>query len=59
MREYKSKKIKVRLNRMTVKNEKKDDSVRFVSKDERLKLFRLKTIFLSMALNSLSCSPPS
>ena len=33
----KVKKIKVRLKRMTVKNEKKDDSVRFVSKDERLK----------------------
>ena len=38
MRENKSKKFKVRLKRMTVKNEKKkDDSVRFVSKDERLK----------------------
>ena len=29
--------FKVRLKRMTVKNEKKGDSVRFVSKDERLK----------------------
>ena len=37
MRENKSKKFKVRLKRMTVKNEKKDDSVTFVSKDERLK----------------------
>ena len=37
MRENKSKKSKVRLKRMIVKNEKKDDSVRFVSKDEKLK----------------------
>ena len=34
VRENKSKKFKVRLKSMTVKNVKKDDSVRFVSKDE-------------------------